>query len=55
MTPYKSCRCRACKSVSSTVKAAHKKAAHRGFRRASRLAILRGAEVPNAVAAGYRA
>ena len=55
MRAYMSCNCRQCRHVSSAVKAAHKRQAHRALRRAVKKALRNGAEAPACVATGYKA
>jgi hypothetical protein len=55
MQPYRSCNCRRCRRVPSGVKRHHKDAAHRAFRRESRLSILCGEYETPIVSTGYKA
>lgn len=55
MNPYRSCNCKQCRSVPSSVKAEHKKTAHRAIRRAGKAEARGGREAPQAVSTGYKA
>lgn len=54
MKVYYSCNCRQCKLVPSGVKGAHKRQAHRTFRRRSKEALRIGDETTPKVSTGYK-
>ncbi len=54
MRAHISCNCHQCKAASPEMKAWHKKMAHKGLRRAAKLALKNGREAPVSISTGYK-